>query len=601
MRKLTKTAAVVASMAVMAMGATVMTSAATEGWVQSGSNWYYYNGGDRVSNQWVLAGEDWYFLDDEGRMVRNAFIRIDKFNGESEVLDSNDIHDELGKDDIDDDSEFYYLGNDGKMIKGWREMSANSIYASPNSGSSTKVWYYFGSTGRMYVNEWVESNGKWYALSPNGQMYAEAVVNNDLVDWNDTDYFYMDKNGAMVTGWYETTKNWAGSDAKVENIDEDPFSKEMFFYDNKEKWVYGDPVTGVLADEEWKSINNKWYYFGKDARTTKEGVKDDYLNVYIANFKLDALVPEIDYELDDVSSAVSGSSVRLAIMEQEKNNPITPTNDEKKEFIEAIYKGNTGNTDYIEYSLKDEENAPAEAKYAMLSEKVIAWANHESNKDKDEKIKYFYLGKDGAALTTWKEIDDDYYICGNSKGELYNRTVAKVDGRYYYFDANGVCDYKYLNNTADYAVVIGEYESGKLFDTADGRKIRFYETTRKNDSRDENSYYKAEYAKLADIKDNLEEYGVEYVNFGTRSVKVKSLTESEALLAWAVIDDVISEADENGISIYVKDSKGDNTKELNATGQGLVDDAKEKVSIYKLRTSSSIEKKEVTFKWKTRK
>ena len=34
MRKLTKTAAIVASMAVMAMGATIMTSAATEGWVQ---------------------------------------------------------------------------------------------------------------------------------------------------------------------------------------------------------------------------------------------------------------------------------------------------------------------------------------------------------------------------------------------------------------------------------------------------------------------------------------------------------------------------------------------------------------------------------------
>ena len=257
MRKLTKTAAIVASMAVMAMGATIMTSAATEGWVQSGSNWYYYNSkGDRVSNQWVLAGNDWYFLDDEGRMVKNTFVRIDTISHESEVLDSKDIHDELGNDDIDDDSEFYFLGNDGKMIKGWKEMASSSIYASPNSGSSAKVWYYFADSGRMYVNEWVESNGKWYALSPNGQMYAEAVVNNDLRDWNDEDYFYMNKDGAMVTGWYKTTDKTAGSFAKVEN------DKALFFDGvdgKKDQWVYGDQNTGVLADEEWKNIEGKWY------------------------------------------------------------------------------------------------------------------------------------------------------------------------------------------------------------------------------------------------------------------------------------------------------------------------------------------------------
>ncbi len=537
MRKLTKTAAVVASMAVMAMGATVMTSAATEGWVQSGSNWYYYVKDNKVSNQWVLAGEDWYFLDDEGRMVRNSFVRTDKFSNDSEVLSGKDIHDELGKDDIDDDCDFYYLGNDGKMVTGWKEMAASSIYASPNSGSSTKVWYYFGSTGRMYVNEWVESNGKWYALSPNGQMYAEAVINNDLVDWDDEDYFYMNKDGAMITGWYKTTKNMAGSDVKVDADSDEAFSKIMFMNSDK-KWVYGDPVTGVLADEEWKSINNKWYYFGKDARTTRDGVNDDFLNVYMADFELDDLVPGIGYDLDAVSA--SGAAVRLSIIE------------------------NKSPKYYNEYDLKNDPNAPAEGKYAMLSEQVIAWANHNS-KEEDEKIKYFYLDKDGAALTTWKEIDDDFYICGNNKGELYNDTIAKVEGRYYYFDANGVCDYKYLNNTADYLVVLDGYESG---DPLKGSDIFFYETSRKNDSNLGNNagaYNKVEYEPLNEIKEELGKY-YESVTIGTRKVKIASLTESEALLAYAVYNE------------YERD---DDDRNGNAHD----------VSIYKLRTSSAIEDK----------
>ncbi len=558
MRKLTKTAAVVASMAVMAMGATVMTSAATEGWVQSGSNWYYYVKGDRVSNQWVLAGEDWYFLDDEGRMVRNSFVRTDKFSDDSEVLSGKDIHDELGKDDIDDDCDFYYLGNDGKMVTGWKEMAASSIYASPNSGSSTKVWYYFGSTGRMYVNEWVESNGKWYALSPNGQMYAEAVINNDLVDWDDEDYFYMDKNGAMITGWYKTTKNMAGSDVKVDADSDEAFSKIMFM-DSDKKWVYGDPVTGILADEEWKSINNKWYYFGKDARTTKDGVNDDFLNVYMADFEPEDLVPGIGYSLEDVS--VSGSAVRLSTVENNLGVDETWPN---KNFILKTYGGNSGELDYTEYELKNEPNAPAEGKYAMLSEQIIAWANHNSKED-DEKIKYFYLGKDGAALTTWKEIDDDFYICGNNKGELYNDTVAKVEGRYYYFDANGVCDYKYLNNTADYIVVLRGYESGK---SLNGAKISFYETSRKNDSNEGNNagaYNKVEYEPLNEIKEELGKY-YESVTIGTRKVKIASLTESEALLAYAV---------------YNEYEKYDDDRNGNAHD----------VSIYKLRTSSAIEDK----------
>ena len=126
MRKLTKTAAVVASMAVMAMGATVMTSAAQEGWVQKGSDWYFYVNGNAVENQWALAGEKWYFLGDDGKMIKNAFINSDK----EEVDDIDDLP-EGG----DSDDPVYYVGADGAMVTGWKEIDINTIcllYTSPS-------------------------------------------------------------------------------------------------------------------------------------------------------------------------------------------------------------------------------------------------------------------------------------------------------------------------------------------------------------------------------------------------------------------------------------------------------------------------------------
>ena len=235
-----------------------------------------------------------------------------------------------------------------------------------------------------------------------------------------------------------------------------------------------------------------------------------------------------------------------------------------------------------EYTTKDINGSPdadAVDKFAMLSDKVIAWANHKS-KDENEEINYFYLNKDGSALTTWKEIDDDIYICGNDKGELYHDEVAKVAGKYYYFNADGICNYKYLNNIADYAVVVGTdgYEADK---TLGDRAIKFYETNR---NRGEQGVI---YRKLADIKDDLEDLQVESVNFGSRKVKVRSLTESEALLAWAMAE-VICEDEKVDIKEYVKN-------ETALPNQGSKDI---KCSIYKLRTSSSIEKKSVTFNLK---
>ena len=530
MRKLTKTAAVVASMAVMAMGATVMTSAATEGWVQSGSTWYYYVKGDKVSNQWVLAGEDWYFLDDEGRMVKDSFVRTDKYSNESEVLDDNDIHSDLGRDDIDDDAEFYYLGSDGKMVKGWKSFKASNIYASPNSNKASNVWYYFGATGRMYVNEWVESNGQWYALSSNGIMYAEATVNNDLVEWDDDKSFYMDKNGAWVKGWYQTTKD-NGAGLAPDTADNDDDKQENVFFNDK-KWVYGDPDDGVLADKEWLEINGKYYFFGQAANTDSN--KDSNLELKFVQREDNGKNVELDTFIKAKLPTVTGASVTA-----------------------------TAETIVLP------EDANAIQSVAMLSDKFVQWRNH----DKD--IEYFYLTDNGAALTGWKEFEDDYYICGNSKGELYYDEVALINGKYYYFDQVGVCDYKGLNNGYDYVAVVDptddkDYDGDKHLTLTKGAYTDSEVTIYSTSSRSNVSAKKPEGVKDL-VKETISDMRKDLIADGStdrttkyeingRDVAVRSMTDAEVVLVYTATQ-----------------SKG------SANSDGEVD-----VDLYKLRTSSKI-------------
>ena len=223
MRKLTKTAAVVASMAVMAMGTAVMTSATQEGWVQSGSNWYFYVNGNAVENQWALAGEKWYFLGDDGKMVKDAFI-----NDNEEVENISDLP-EGG----DTDDPVYFVGSDGAMITGWKRIDVANYGDGAATPKDSNKWYYFGGTGMMFGEQWVESNGKWYYLGTNGRM-----VKND---WDEDSDYYLGDDGICVTGWYKLSE------------DDDDLGEDG-------DWIYADDDD--LIENEWKKIDGKWYYFG---------------------------------------------------------------------------------------------------------------------------------------------------------------------------------------------------------------------------------------------------------------------------------------------------------------------------------------------------
>jgi len=530
MKKLTKTAITAAVMATMTLGTVVSVSADNpkDAWVGSGTNYEYYDkGGNKLQNAWVKAGEDWYFLDSDGKMATSSFVRSDFYTGESEVLDKDDVNDLWSRDDFDDDSTFYFVDSQGKMVSGWVAIDSSSIYLSPNSSKESKIWYYFstdGSTkGAMYTNAWIQSGEDWYAVGENGQMYTNAKLPGNLKDetsrysvelTEDTDVYYVDSNGKMVKGWYKTVK--ADTDPKLAAYRgfnaADVFSDEGFY-------IYADPNTGVLAWDEWVNDGNAWYYIGTNVHI--DGQSEDLLAVDVHEAELLDLrvIPNIATELHTMTPVVQ---------DQRDANQIQPL----------------------------------DVRFGMLEDKVIQWTNH--NEDKTE---YFYL-QDGSGkmLTGWHQYDDDYYLWANPKGELACNEVALVNGRYYYFNANCICDYKSLNTEADYVVKLPKKEAAAAGINVD--EFVFYNTDRKVVTDLNVNSINISDLKDPDINpvDNRDTSMRTRYLFGTREVQRGSMTDLQAVLAYA--------AQSNG---------NDNINGILGIG--------ENIEIFKLRNSTTMKSK----------
>ena len=69
MKKQTKLVAVLSTAALLAIGAS-MTSFAATGWAEEDGTWVYYDkDGERATDTWKKSGNNWYYLDSDGEMA----------------------------------------------------------------------------------------------------------------------------------------------------------------------------------------------------------------------------------------------------------------------------------------------------------------------------------------------------------------------------------------------------------------------------------------------------------------------------------------------------------------------------------------------------
>ena len=249
MKKQTKLVAVLSTAALLAIGAS-MTSFAATGWAEEDGTWVYYDrNGDKVTDKWAKSGNNWYYLDGNGEMAVDTLIE--------------------------DGDNYYYVDANGVM-------AANQWVAIDNEDAGEDdepehYWYYFQANGKAYTNgdnskvSLKTINGKKYAFDDEGKMLygwvdegnAERLDNtsNDAVIKNNpTYYFGGEDDGAMTTGWLQidVTYDEATSDYEIAPaFNEDEDQSRWFYFKSNGKKVYSSS-TDETKD---KTINGKKYTF----------------------------------------------------------------------------------------------------------------------------------------------------------------------------------------------------------------------------------------------------------------------------------------------------------------------------------------------------
>ena len=255
MRKQTKLVAVLSTAALLAIGAS-MTSFAATGWVEEDGTWVYYNRDEeRATEEWKKSGDNWFWLDDNGEMA------VDQL--------------------IEDDDDYYYVNESGAMV-------SNQWVAIENEDAGEEdepdaYWYYFQANGKAYKRSDNASedsvsaktiNGKKYAFDEDGKMLygwvqgGERQTDDDA--WKESLYYFGDENdGAMSMGWRQISI--------VDDEYEDVQPGDEFWDEDQDRWFYFQ-TSGkkVRADEDdvdkndqaikTKTINGQKYGFDEYGR-----------------------------------------------------------------------------------------------------------------------------------------------------------------------------------------------------------------------------------------------------------------------------------------------------------------------------------------------
>ncbi|MEH2930843.1 hypothetical protein VSQ48_13185 [Candidatus Ventrimonas sp. KK005] len=276
MRKQTKVVAVTSAAALLAIGAS-MTSFAATGWVQENGEWFWYDrDGSRVEDEWKKSGNDWYWLDSE----ENGAMALDKL--------------------IEDDGDTYYVNSTGVMVRNaW--VSIVNEDQDDDEDPAEYNWYYFQSNGKAYKKgdsgstRFRTINGKRYAFDEDGKMLYGWVNKNgeretDDEGWasEETAYYLGDWNdGSMKTGWqkitvYDNDKeddmdywfNFKSNGEKRKETESWKSNGKTYAFDNRGVMVYQWTTIDTIASESnaKKASTSTWRYFNSPedgARVTK--------------------------------------------------------------------------------------------------------------------------------------------------------------------------------------------------------------------------------------------------------------------------------------------------------------------------------------------
>ncbi len=259
MRKQTKLVAVLSTAALLAVGASMSSFAAT-GWQEENGTWVYYDkSGDRETEKWEKSGDNWFYLNEDGEMATDA------------IIEYND--------------NYYYVDENGSMAANKWVSVENDDYDGDDAEEPANHWYYFGANGKAYKTSDTSTsatfktiNGKKYIFDDEGKMLYGWInkegerETTEEDEWQNGDYYLGGENdGAQSIGW-----------VSIDIVDNDyevsakgSSSKNVFDDENQTRWFYFKTNGKKLTGEKGKTINGQKYSFDNYGRMNAEWVNWD--------------------------------------------------------------------------------------------------------------------------------------------------------------------------------------------------------------------------------------------------------------------------------------------------------------------------------------
>ena len=411
MRKQTKIAAVVSAAALLALGASITSFAASRGtWMLVDGEWYCYDShGDVYENTFCVSNGKDYYVGDDGMLVRSSWVEYD--------------------------GDYYFVNSAGqKITNDWR------LTTPYEDEDAEEQWFYFQASGKRAEDKKLTIKGKTYFFDADGQMLIGWVQENgdsyeeasSDIAGNEGDFSYCDESGARV----ENAWVWDyAPDVDADEADSDDY----------EHWYWmgsdGHPDTGKK-----NNIEGQTYLFGENGRmlTGWVATTDSNYSDKDAYVSIQKTVEDEDQFTDLKDIASYGGEVYYCTEDDghvKKNKWIKLWN------TEDAYDVDDDNTQYWFYiektgevyvpSSNDADAITEAVKHKFEDGKIVENGNNPGIEVIKHRVngKDYFFNRDGEMISNFilvEEASDDlkaglYYLGGSDDGVMKTGSVSIAD------------------------------------------------------------------------------------------------------------------------------------------------------------------------------
>ena len=206
---------------------------------------YYVNDqGIRLTGPQTIDGKQVYFDKYEGSQI------FDNFGDDGYFYDQDGNRVNLGTNRyVQVKGNWYYVGNDGKILKGEQTIDGAHVYFNYNGiqvkgDFDYKNQFHDKDSGNLVTNRFVTVKDKTYFIGADSKAIKGATVIDNV------EYFFDKETGAQVKGNFA----WNGK--------------------------YYDGITGALVTNSYVQVGKDWYYVGNDGERLKGSQTINNVPVY---------------------------------------------------------------------------------------------------------------------------------------------------------------------------------------------------------------------------------------------------------------------------------------------------------------------------------